>query len=306
MMREVSAGGRGALFGFSLSARTNTRRLQANEMSRIERKFQELERKGRAALVTYFTAGDPTLELTPDIVYKLEESGADMVELGVPFSDPMADGPAIQHSSERSLKNGTSLHDIIKCVAEIRKRSEIPILLFGYYNPFFAYGHRELARDAAEAGVDGLLIVDLPPEEAGDVKTAIEAEGCNKLDLVFLLAPTSTKERIELVGSSASGFIYLVSVTGVTGARPGMSYDLQTLVREIKAHSSLPVGVGFGVSTPEQAENISRFADAVIVGSAIVRIIEQHGNEKEPLLNELGAFVSELSSACGKGEKNGQ
>ncbi|HEX9665022.1 MAG TPA: tryptophan synthase subunit alpha [Thermodesulfobacteriota bacterium] len=264
---------------------------------RIERKFQELSEKGRAALVTYITAGDPSLELTPDIVFRLEKSGADIIELGVPFSDPMADGPAIQLASERALNSGTTLHGVLDAVRKIRKHSEIPLLLFGYYNPFFAYGLKKLATDASEAGVDGILSVDLPPEEAEEFKIHTDDKGLN---LVFLLAPNSTVERINLVAEYASGFVYLVSVTGVTGERPNLDYSLEPIIDEIRKHIRLPVGVGFGVSTPSQASKIAKLADAVIVGSALVRIIEKNGDNKVSLLSKIGEFVSGLSKACDK------
>jgi tryptophan synthase alpha chain len=262
---------------------------------RIERKFQELRKKGRAALVTYITAGDPSLELTPDIVFRLEKSGADIVELGVPFSDPMADGPTIQLASERALESGTNLHGVLDAVRKIRKNSEIPLLLFGYYNPFFAYGLEKLAADASEAGVDGILSVDLPPEEAGEFKIHTDNKGLN---LVFLLAPNSTAERINLVAEHASGFVYLVSVTGVTGERPNLDYSLEPVIDEIRKRIRLPVGVGFGVSTPSQVSKIARLADAVIVGSALVRIIEKDGMNSVLLLSRIGEFVRGLSKAC--------
>ncbi len=262
---------------------------------RIERKFKELWERKRAALVTYITAGDPSLELTPDIVFQLEKSGADVVELGVPFSDPMADGPTIQIASERALNSGTTLHGVLDAVRKIRKRSEIPLLLFGYYNPFFAYGLEKLAADASEAGVDGILSVDLPPEEADELKIHTDNKG---LDLVFLLAPNSTTERINLVAEHASGFVYLVSVTGVTGERPNLDYSLEPVINEIRRHIRLPVGVGFGVSTPSQVSKIARLADAVIVGSALVRIIEKDGKNSVSLLSRIGEFVSGLSKAC--------
>ncbi|MGB7291857.1 MAG: tryptophan synthase subunit alpha [Thermodesulfobacteriota bacterium] len=264
---------------------------------RIERKFQELREKERAALVTYITAGDPSLEITPDIVYQLEKSGADIVELGVPFSDPMADGPAIQLASERALNSGTTLHGVLDAVRKIRKHSEIPLLLFGYYNPFFAYGLEKLAADASEAGVDGILSVDLPPEEAEEFKIHTDDK---RLNLVFLLAPNSTVERINLVAEYASGFIYLVSVTGVTGERPNLDYSLEPIINEIRKHIRLPVGVGFGVSTPSQVRKIARLADAVIVGSALVRIIEKDGEDRVRLLSRIGEFVNDLSKACDK------
>jgi tryptophan synthase alpha chain len=264
---------------------------------RIERKFQELREKERAALVTYITAGDPSLELTPDVVFQLEKSGADIVELGVPFSDPMADGPTIQLASERALKGGTTLHGVLDAVRKIRKHSEIPLLLFGYYNPFFVYGLEKLAADASEAGVDGILSVDLPPEEAEEFKTHTDTKGLN---LVFLLAPNSTAERISLVAEHASGFVYLVSVTGVTGERPNLDYSLKPVIDDIRKHIKLPVGVGFGVSTPSQVTKIARLADAVIVGSALVRIIEKDGDNRVSLLSRIGEFVSGLSKACDK------
>ncbi|MEX0998949.1 MAG: tryptophan synthase subunit alpha [Thermodesulfobacteriota bacterium] len=266
-------------------------------MNRITNKFNELNEKGRIALVTYITAGDPSLEFTEDIVLKLEESGADIIELGVPFSDPMADGPAIQLASERALEAGTTLGDVLNSVRNIRKISEVPIILFGYYNPFFHYGVEKFAKDASEAGADGVLVVDLPPEEAPEFKVHTDKAG---LDLVFLLAPTSTTERVELIARNASGFVYLVSVTGVTGVRPELNYSLDALAGQIKSTTGLPVGVGFGVSTPEQVETIAGYADAVIVGSAIVRIIEQHGKDKDILLKELSGFIGILSGACSK------
>ena len=266
-------------------------------MSRISEKFNELRQRNRIALVSYITAGDPSLDTTAEIAVKLEESGADIIELGVPFSDPMADGPVIQLASERALAGGATLAGVLDTVRKIREKSAIPIILFGYYNPFFKYGLERIVKDAAEAGADGFLIVDLPPEEAGEFKAHTDEAG---MDIVFLLAPTSTSERIGLVAENASGFVYLVSVTGVTGERPEMNYSLEGLTDEIKQATGLPVGIGFGISSPEQVKGLSGYADAVIVGSAIVRIIEQYGSEKEKLLNELSGFVGGLSAACGR------
>ncbi len=265
-------------------------------MNRIEKKFRELNDKGRTALVTYVTAGDPSIEMTPDIVLKLEESGADIIELGVPFSDPMADGPVIQLASERALKSGTTLKSVLESVKSIRRHSDIPIILFGYYNPFLTYGLEKFASDAARAGADGVLVVDLPPEEASEFKVHTDNEGLN---LIFLLAPTSTHERVNLIAEHASGFVYLVSVTGVTGVRTQVDGSLDSLCSEIKQTTRLPVGVGFGISSPEQVESISGFADAVIVGSAIVRLIEKHGQDKDALLERLSDFVGSLSAPCG-------
>ncbi|MCA9811000.1 MAG: tryptophan synthase subunit alpha, partial [Candidatus Dadabacteria bacterium] len=210
-------------------------------------------------------------------------------------SDPMADGPVIQLASERALAGGATLAGVLDTVRKIREKSSVPIILFGYYNPFFKYGLERIVKDAAEAGADGFLIVDLPPEEAGEFKTHTDKAG---MDIVFLLAPTSTSDRIGLVAENASGFVYLVSVTGVTGERPEMNYSLEGLTNEIKQTTGLPVGIGFGISSPEQVKGLSGYADAVIVGSAIVRIIEQYGSEKEKLLNELSGFVGGLSAAC--------
>ena len=266
-------------------------------MSRISEKFNELRQRNRIALVSYITAGDPSLDTTAEIAVKLEESGADIIELGVPFSDPMADGPVIQLASERALAGGATLAGVLDTVRKIREKSAVPIILFGYYNPFFKYGLERIVKDAAEAGADGFLIVDLPPEEVGEFKIHTDKAG---MDIVFLLAPTSTSDRIGLVAENASGFVYLVSVTGVTGERPEMNYSLEGLTNEIRQTTGLPVGIGFGISSPEQVKGLSGYADAVIVGSAIVRIIEQYGSEKEKLLNELSGFVGGLSAACGR------
>jgi tryptophan synthase alpha chain len=262
---------------------------------RIRNKFRELRQEGRAALVTYITAGDPSLELTPDIVLSLERSGADMIELGIPFSDPMADGFTIQHASERALRSGTTLSGVLDVISEIREHSDMPIILFGYYNPFLSYGLEKFSGDARDAGADGVIVVDLPPEEADEFKIHADKIG---LDMVFLLAPTSTTERIRLVGERTSGFVYLISVTGVTGERPTMDYSLESLVGEIKKYTKLPVGIGFGISTPEQVGKIAKFADAVIVGSALVRIIEKYGNNGKGILKEISGFINGLSQSC--------
>lgn len=262
---------------------------------RIKSTFNKLKEINKAALITYITAGDPNLKLTKDIIFELENSGADIIELGIPFSDPMADGPAIQLASERAIKSGTTLTKILKLVTEIRKKTDIPIILFGYYNPFYIYGLGKFAKDAKKAGVDGVLVVDLPPEESSEFKKQLDK---NKLDLVFLLAPTSTKERIKMISDNGSGFIYLVSVTGVTGARPGMNYSLQPLISEIRNSSDLPVGVGFGVSSAKQAKELAGYSDAVIVGSALVKIIEKNGYNNKALLQQMGDFTKKLSKAC--------
>src|SRR5512139_2130209 len=233
-------------------------------MTRIQETFQRLQKKGEKALITYITAGDPDLKTTESLLYGLAEQGADIIELGVPFSDPMADGITIQHAFERALQNPFSMELIFRLVRTVREKITTPIILFGYYNPFYQYGLKKLCADAKDAGVDGLLIVDLPPEEAQSLKT--EAVACG-IDLVFLLAPTSTEERIKQVASMASGFIYYVSVTGVTGARERLAEMIDKNVMLIRRHTALPIGVGFGISTPEHIRAMLPYVDAVIVGS---------------------------------------
>ncbi len=258
--------------------------------SRLTEAFERLREKGEKALVTFITAGDPDLETTARLIPELERSGADIIELGIPFSDPMADGPTIQAASERALKSGTTLAKVLRLVRDVRKKSSIPIVLFGYYNPVFSYGLERFAADAARAGCDGVLIVDLPPEESEELKRELDRVG---LDLVHLLTPTSDEQRMTLVARKASGFIYYVSVTGVTGARKKLAASIRDAVKRVRRHTSLPVGVGFGISTPEQARNVSRFADGVIVGSAIVDIIARNAGSKD-LVGKVGRFVSGL------------
>jgi len=261
--------------------------------TRISQTWERLKQENKRALIPYITAGDPSLETTRQLIFGLEQAGADMIEVGMPFSDPMADGPTIQKASERALASKVSLKSVLGMVKEVRKKTEIPIILFGYYNPFFIYGTKRLAFDAHEAGVDGILVVDLPPEEADELKVFTDQAGLN---LIFLLAPTSTEERIRLIASKASGFIYYVSVTGVTGARSTLDKDIKRYVKKIRKFSSLPVGVGFGISTPDQVNRVMRFADAVIVGSALIKVIE--ANIKSPyLVQRAKKFIWELKQA---------
>ena len=268
-------------------------------MTRITKVFQKLRANNEKALIPYITAGDPSLELTKKLVFQLEDSGADIIELGVPFSDPMADGPTIQRASERALVNNVSLKDVLELVGEVRIRTEIPIILFGYYNPFFAYGTEKFSKDAKRVGVDGVLIVDLPPEEVDELKGPLDKAG---LDTIFLLAPTSTEERVRLITAKASGFIYYVSLTGVTGAKVNLDNRIKKHVAKVKKFTDLPIGVGFGISTPEQAGTVTQWADGVIVGSAIVKTIEE--NLKSPhMVNKIGAFVKDLK--CGIGGVHG-
>ena len=242
--------------------------------TRIQQLFNRTRQEGRSAFIAYITAGDPSLEMTPRIVRALEESGADLIELGVPFSDPVADGPVIQDASARALKAGTTLHKVLDVAREIRKTSQIPLLLFTYMNPAVHYGMDKLAKDAKEAGIDGVLLTDLSVEEAEPYVKSLREAG---LDTVFLAAPTSTERRLKLVAEYSTGFIYLVSRTGVTGTRESLSNQAAPLVEKMRAVTDLPLAVGFGISTPEQAKTVAKLAEGVVVGSAIVRQIEKDG-----------------------------
>ncbi|MBJ6800505.1 tryptophan synthase subunit alpha [Geomonas propionica] len=265
-------------------------------MSRIADRFAALKSRGEKALVTFVTAGDPDLAATEQVVLALEQAGADLIELGVPFSDPMADGPTIQLSSDRALAAGTTLPGILELVTRLRTRTQVPIVLMGYFNPIFAYGAERFACDAAQAGVDALLVVDLPPEEAPELKEHTDRCG---LDLIFLLTPTSDASRVDSVARQGSGFIYYVSVTGVTGARTAVADTLADRVTEVRNALSLPLVVGFGISTPEQAGQVARVADGVVVGSALVKYFEKYQGEE--LLREVSSFVSALKQGVRQG-----
>jgi tryptophan synthase alpha chain len=241
--------------------------------NRIEKKFRELKAKQQKAFVAFITAGDPNLAFTARLIPQLEKAGVDILELGVPFSDPMADGPVIQRSSERALASGTTLEKILNLVSQVRRFSQIPILLMGYFNPIHAFGIKKYFSEAKKAGVDGTLIVDLPPEEGEEARKAAKAKG---ISLVYLLAPTSDGERIRKVTQKGSGFIYYVSLTGITGAKLSQGLTGQTALKALKRRSRLPVCVGFGVKTPQQAKHVARMADGVVVGSALVNLLERH------------------------------
>jgi len=261
-------------------------------MHRLEKCFSALKSRHEKALVTFITAGDPRLSITEEMIYQLESAGADVIELGVPFSDPMADGPTIQLSSERALASGTTLRGILDTVARVRTRSQIPIILMGYLNPLHAYGYEQFCMDADEAGVDGLLLVDLPPEESAEL---LRYARLSDLDIIFLLTPTSDKSRISAVQKLGRGFIYYVTVTGVTGSRQTISETLSHELQGVMKRVKLPVMAGFGISTPEQAADIAALADGVVVGSAIVKLFEKYSGQR--LKKELKEFVSAMKRA---------
>jgi tryptophan synthase alpha chain len=264
-------------------------------MTRIGKLFENLKRDGRKGLIAYLTAGDPSPARTPELVEALVRGGADLVELGVPFSDPIADGPVIQRAGERALKAGTTLHKVLEIAREIRRRSEVPLLLFTYLNPVVRYGLDRLAKDAAECGIDGCLLTDASVEEAHDYVGAMHKHG---LDTVFLAAPTSTERRMKLVAKYSTGFVYLVSRTGVTGEQASLSAAVAPLVRAMRAVTDLPLAVGFGISRPEHVAELATQVDAVVVGSALVRVIEKN-LESPNLAHELEAFVRQLKGGFG-------
>lgn len=255
-------------------------------MSRISELFARVKQENRAALIAYVTAGDPTPEHTPEIVASLLEGGVDLIELGVPFSDPVADGPVIQAGSERALNAGTTVARVLEIARAIRAKSDAPILLFTYLNPAMRYSFQKLAADAKAAGIDGCLLTDLSVEEAEPYVAPLRAAD---LDTVFLAAPTSTDRRLELVAKYSSGFVYLVSRTGVTGERTALSDMLGPLVERSRTTTNLPLAAGFGISTPEQAATVAKIADGVVVGSAFVRMIERGASGEE-----LTAFARSL------------
>jgi tryptophan synthase alpha chain len=261
-------------------------------VSRIKKRFADLKAKGRTALVPFVTAGDPEPEVTVPLMHAMVQAGADLIELGVPFSDPMADGPVIQRASERALAHHVSLHNVLDMVRRFREKdAETPVVLMGYLNPIEVMGYGDFADQARNAGVDGALIVDVPPEESHDLVTALrEAD----LDLVYLLAPTSTEERIRKIGSVASGFVYYVSVKGVTGAGHLDVDAVAGKLDEIRRHIGLPVGVGFGIKDPQTAARVAKLSDAVIVGSAIVGRMEELADAPERIPEAVSAFLREL------------
>lgn len=267
-----------------------------NGLDRIGAKFDEVKSQGRAALMPYFTLGYPTRELSLEIIRRLAASGADLIELGIPFSDPLADGPTIQRSTQIALEQGISVAGCLESVAQLRAAGvQQPLLLMGYYNPILAFDPLRFVTQAAEAGADGFIIPDLPPEEAGELEAACRTAGCA---LIYLLAPSSTADRIAKIAQHASGFIYLVSVDGITGARHHLPADLEAFIRRVRAQTNLPLAVGFGISTPSQAAAVARIADGVIVGSALIQAAERTSQPAEA----VGDFVRGMHNRISAGE----
>jgi tryptophan synthase alpha chain len=259
-------------------------------MSRIQQTFASLKRGGRGGFIPFITAGDPDIATTERLLIELAAVGADIIELGVPFSDPVADGETIQRASERALRNGATLRDVLTCVAHAKQDIDVPIVLFSYFNPLLSFGRDRLATDVQAAGVDAVLVTDLIPEEAQTwTQSLIQCE----LDPIFLVAPTTSDKRLRQIAAQARGFIYAVSRAGVTGARDEMPHDAEALVKRVRSVSDLPVAVGFGISTAEQVREVWRFADAAVIGSAIVSQIEKLA-DSSALVNRVGEFVRSL------------
>ncbi len=263
-------------------------------MNRIDNLFKSFKKDKKTAFIPFISIGDPDIKMSFEIVKALINNGADIIELGFPFSDPMADGKVIQRSYQRALKNHVSMRDAFDFIKKIRKVSDIPVIFFTYYNPVFFYGASRFAKDAQNTGIDGILTVDLPPEESDELKEFTDREG---IDQIFLLAPTSDAGRIKHILSYAKGFVYYVSVTGVTGARSVLPRQLQEKVKEIKKIKDIPVGIGFGISSNKQAKEISAYADAVIIGSKIIQFIENNLNDKNKILKDIAEFSSDIKSS---------
>jgi tryptophan synthase alpha chain len=262
-------------------------------MNRIVEKFAQLKSAGKKGFVVYIGAGDPDLEATRQLALAFDRAGVDVLELGVPFSDPLADGLVNQLAAQRGLESGTTPPKVLETVAALRKESPIPIVLYIYFNLIHRVGMEKFIADAARAGVDGLLVLDLPPEESERYESLMRAAG---LCHIYLVAPTTPEDRMELIVKRGSGFIYYISRTGVTGMQANVASDLSAQVAKIRAHTSLPIAVGFGVSNPEQAGTVASRGDAVVVGSAIVNQIAEHGKSPE-LVAKVGAFVKSLADA---------
>ncbi|MBN1363290.1 MAG: tryptophan synthase subunit alpha [Syntrophaceae bacterium] len=262
-------------------------------MKRIKTKFATLHAKKEKALIVYLTAGDPSLNITKKLIFALEKAGVDILEIGVPFSDPTADGPIIQAASQRSLKAGTTLEGVLKMIVEVRKSSEIPIVLFGYFNPIFAYGVKKFAHDARKAGGDGVLVVDLPYEEARELRKYTDAAG---IDFISLIAPTTDRERLKKIADISTGFLYYISITGITGTAAPKVKNIKKDLEKIRKITGLPIAVGFGISRPQQAREIARFADGVVIGSAVVRLIDENKNNRN-LVKIVSDYTRKIKKA---------
>ncbi|MCG8511631.1 MAG: tryptophan synthase subunit alpha [Rhodospirillales bacterium] len=272
-------------------------------MTRIDQRFAELRKEGRGGLVAFVTAGDPDPATSAEILAGLPSAGADLIELGMPFSDPMADGPAIQLSSQRALKAGMTLARTLDMVAKFRKTDgDTPIILMGYYNPIYAYGVEAFVDSASKAGVDGLIVVDLPPEEEAELRAPARAAGIN---IVFLAAPTTDEARLPQVMANASGFVYYVSITGITGTASASAADIETAVSRLRRFTDLPIAVGFGINTPEQAGQVARVADAAVVGSALVKQVagnlNDDGTAGEKVTESVLGLVRDLAAGVAAG-----
>ncbi len=263
-------------------------------MNRIETKFKELKKKKKTALIPFITAGDPDLKTTKALVLEMEKRGADIIELGIPFSDPIADGPTIQEADIRSLKHRTSLKDALDLVKELRKKTEVPLVLMTYYNLLYKYGIKRFVAQAKRSGVDGVIAADLPVEEASELKRYARK---SNLNTIFLASPTSPSQRLKLIAKESRGFIYYVSLTGVTGAREELAKDLIFSLRRLKRLTNKPIAVGFGISKPEHIRKIRRYADGAVVGSAIVSVVEKNLKSKD-LVKKVGDFVQRLAQSC--------
>jgi len=269
----------------------------AANSTRISQRFAELRESGELGIIAYITAGDPSLDATHKFVLALAEAGADVIELGIPFSDPLADGPTIQRASERALTAGTTLAGVLDLVGRIRQSSQVPLVLFGYYNPFFQMGEEKFAAAASSAGADGVLVTDLTPEESVDYRRILAA---HHLDTVFLGAPTSTDERLSTIAAVTSGFLYLISRTGVTGAKDSLPDDLPALLRRARAITTLPIAVGFGISLPGHVSVLGGLADAAVIGSALVSEIE-NAKSVDAAATALAARIRSLKEAARHG-----
>ncbi len=262
-------------------------------MGRIDQRFERLQKSHERALIPYVTAGDPNVEMTKTLVREMVRRGGDLVEIGVPFSDPLADGPIVQRASQRALQGGMTLRKILRMVSELRGDVDVPLILMTYYNPVLRYGEEAFVVDALDAGVDGIIVPDLPPEEA---QTLIDLTADTPLEMIFLAAPTSTSARLALIAEASRGFIYYVSRLGTTGVRDQLSGDLRMMLARVRASTSKPIAVGFGVSTPEQVRLVAELADGVVVASAILKLLEDL-QDREDRLEQVGEFIAALKAA---------